>query len=141
MFLLARLVARPRPLAAVFSARRHASDVVAAMFPNELKKPLIKTSSFPGPVSKKLMAELDQLQDSRSVSFVQDLDKSSGNYIVDADGNALLDLYCQIASIAIGYNNPDLRKAAKTEEWITATVNRPALGTGPRRRFETRRFD
>lgn len=105
-------------------------SVVDKIFPNEPKQPVVKTA-IPGPASKALLKELDQLQDTRSVLFSQDLDKSIGNYIVDADGNALLDLYAQIASIAIGYNNPDLRKAAQSNEWVTASINRPALGVHP----------
>jgi len=50
---------------------------------------------------------------------------------VDADGNVLLDVFCQIASIPLGYNHPALLKAAKSEEWITASINRPALGALP----------
>ncbi|TIC67402.1 ARM repeat-containing protein [Wallemia mellicola] len=60
-----------------------------------------------------------------------DYGKSSGNYIVDADGNTLLDAFAQIASIAIGYNNPALIELAKSEEFITAAINRPALGNFP----------
>ncbi len=44
------------------------------------------------------------------MAFFTDYDKSVGNYIVDADGNKLLDVYMQIASIPIGYNHPALRR-------------------------------
>lgn len=40
--------------------------------------------------------------------FFIDFEKSAGNYLVDADGNRLLDVYCQIASLALGYNHPDI---------------------------------
>ena len=56
---------------------------------------------------------------------------SLGNYISDADGNKLLDVYCQISSIALGYNNPELIKAAKSDEMVNAIVNRPALACFP----------
>lgn len=39
--------------------------------------------------------------------------------------------YAQIASIAIGYNNPALLGAAKSQEVQSALVNRPALGNFP----------
>jgi 4-aminobutyrate aminotransferase / (S)-3-amino-2-methylpropionate transaminase len=39
--------------------------------------------------------------------------------------------YAQIASIPLGYNNPELIKAAQTPEMISAIVNRPASGNFP----------
>ena len=44
------------------------------------------------------------------MAFFTDYAKSNGNYIVDADGNTLLDVYMQIASIPLGYNHPALKK-------------------------------
>lgn len=37
-----------------------------------------------------------------STIFVLDVDKSIGNYAVDIDGNIMLDVYEQIASLPLG---------------------------------------
>lgn len=39
--------------------------------------------------------------------------------------------FSQIASIAVGYNNPNVAKAASSPEMIRALINRPALGNFP----------
>lgn len=39
--------------------------------------------------------------------------------------------FAQIASIAVGYNNPALLKAASSPEMVSSIVNRPALGAFP----------
>ena len=41
-------------------------------------------------------------QQTGTVHFFVDYESSQGNYVVDADGNVMLDLYCQIASLALG---------------------------------------
>ena len=63
--------------------------------------------------------------------MLADYTKSTGNYIADPDGNVLLDVYAQIASIPVGYNNPSLIAAASSPEMASAIVNRPALGNFP----------
>ena len=42
------------------------------------------------------------LQESRTVMFFTDLSKSQGNYVVDADGNVLLDVFTSISSLPLG---------------------------------------
>eukprot|EP01102_Stenamoeba_stenopodia_P013202 TRINITY_DN4253_c0_g1_i1.p1 TRINITY_DN4253_c0_g1~~TRINITY_DN4253_c0_g1_i1.p1 ORF type:complete len:505 (+),score=157.55 TRINITY_DN4253_c0_g1_i1:46-1560(+) len=96
----------------------------------EPKEPKLATS-VPGPVSQRLALEHGAVQDPRTSHFFVDYNKSKGNYIVDADGNVLLDIFCQISSIPLGYNHPALVNAAKSDEWVQAVINRPALGNLP----------
>ncbi len=61
-------------------------------FPDEPAGPIIKTA-IPGPESKKAIAELDKVFDTRSLNMLANYQKSIGNYIADPDGNVLLDVY------------------------------------------------
>jgi 4-aminobutyrate aminotransferase-like enzyme len=53
-------------------------------------------TTVPGPKSVELSTAISKYQDNRGFSFVADYSKSKGNFIADADGNVLLDVYCQI---------------------------------------------
>ena len=59
-------------------------------------------TEVPGPKSKEIMAELDSIQSMKSVQYAVDYQKSLGNYIVDADGNTMLDVFTSISSVPIG---------------------------------------
>ncbi|BEI81816.1 hypothetical protein CcaverHIS002_0209760 [Cutaneotrichosporon cavernicola] len=112
-----------RPAQRAFSSK--------TIFPNEPTKPSVHTETVPGPASKAASAEIDKIQDPRTHVLVCDYAKSNGNYLVDADGNQLLDVFQQISSIAIGYNVPQLLELGRSDEFITAALNRPALGSFP----------
>ncbi|KAF2156160.1 4-aminobutyrate aminotransferase [Myriangium duriaei CBS 260.36] len=99
-------------------------------FPNEVEQPIIKTQ-IPGPNSAAAIKDLDRVFDTRNLSMIANYEQSHGNYIADLDGNVLLDVYAQIASIPVGYNNPSLLQAATSPEMISGIVNRPALGVFP----------
>ncbi|KAJ5805818.1 4-aminobutyrate transaminase [Penicillium pulvis] len=99
-------------------------------FPNEPAAPVVSTA-IPGPKNQAATAELDKVFDVRSINMLADYNKSVGNYIFDLDGNKLLDVYAQIASIPVGYNNPHLAEVAKSPEMASALINRPALGNFP----------
>nr|POF11508.1 4-aminobutyrate aminotransferase [Quercus suber] len=101
-----------------------------AFFPGEPSAPIVKTA-IPGPVSKQAIAHLDTVFDTRSLNMMADYRSSIGNYLADLDGNVLLDVYAQIASIPVGYSNPSLLRAATSPEMASAIVNRPALGNFP----------
>ncbi|KAI9887677.1 MAG: 4-aminobutyrate transaminase [Watsoniomyces obsoletus] len=99
-------------------------------FPDEPSGPHIKTS-IPGPKSRQAIEDLNRVFDARSLNMMADYPHSYGNYLADPDGNLLLDVYSQIASIPVGYNNPSLRLAATSPEMADALINRPALGNFP----------
>lgn len=52
---------------------------------------MMKTQ-IPGPVSQELANKLNQVFDTRSLNILTDYQKSTGNYLVDADGNTYLDV-------------------------------------------------
>ena len=81
--------------------------------------------------SKEIADRLGKVFDNRGVYFVADYENSVGNYIADVDGNVYLDVYAQIASIPLGYNNPALIETAKSDKMIRAIVDRPAIGNFP----------
>ena len=99
-------------------------------FPDEPTGPMIRTA-IPGPESKKAIAQLDKVFDTRSLNMMANYQNSFGNYIADLDGNVLLDVYAQIASIPVGYSNPSLLLAATSPDMASALINRPALGNFP----------
>lgn len=105
-------------------------SVCEQYFPEEPSAPVLNTA-FPGPVSQEAVKSLDKVFDARPVYFVADYEKSLGNYVVDVDGNTYLDVYAQIASIPLGYNNPALIEVAKSDKMTRAIVDRPALGNFP----------
>ncbi|PWW77064.1 4-aminobutyrate aminotransferase [Tuber magnatum] len=109
---------------------RNAHTTVAPYFNNEPSQPSV-TTSIPGPVSREAIKELDSVFDTRSLNLLCDYEKSVGNYLADMDGNILLDVYSQIASIPVGYNNPRLAVAMSSKEAVDALINRPALGNFP----------
>ncbi|KAM3546889.1 hypothetical protein ARSEF1564_000202 [Beauveria bassiana] len=102
----------------------------SSVFHNEPPKPAVQTA-IPGPRSKAALEKLEKVFDTRSMNFVVDYDKCHGNYIVDHDGNVLLDAFAQIASIPLGYNNPRLLEIADSPQMKSAIVNRPAIGAFP----------
>jgi 4-aminobutyrate aminotransferase/(S)-3-amino-2-methylpropionate transaminase len=83
------------------------------LIPDEPDRPSVHTSSVPGPASHAASAAIGRIQDPRTHQLVVDYERSIGNYLVDADGNTMLDVFAQIASIALGYNVPDMLKLAE----------------------------
>merc|ERR1719375_1091794 len=60
-----------------------------------------------------------------------DYSRSTGCYIVDADGNRMLDMFMQIASLPLGSNHPALQEASSDPLMSTFAHSRAALGLMP----------
>ncbi|KAL9105465.1 MAG: hypothetical protein Q9227_009374 [Pyrenula ochraceoflavens] len=99
-------------------------------FPDEPRGPQVHTQ-IPGPKTQTAITDLNKVYDTRNVNMVANYQQSYGNYITDMDGNVLLDVYAQIASIPVGYSNPALILAATSPEMVGAIINRPAMGSFP----------
>ncbi|XP_077683992.1 4-aminobutyrate aminotransferase, mitochondrial isoform X4 [Eretmochelys imbricata] len=88
-------------------------------------------TEVPGPRSRELMKQLNGIQNAEAVHFFCNYQESRGNYLVDVDGNRMLDLYSQISSIPIGYSHPSLIKLLQQPQNLSTFINRPALGILP----------
>ena len=120
-----------KPAASAATAlRQDAPSGEELFFPNEPQHPVVATA-IPGPRSKQAIQELDTVYDAQNTNMLANYHNSFGNYIADLDGNMLLDVYAQIASIPVGYSNPMLLAAAASPEMASSIVNRPALGNFP----------
>lgn len=105
-------------------------DFVIEGLNHEPEEPIVKTT-IPGPKSLALQSHISKIQQSGAVNFFTDYEKCTGNYIVDADDNMLLDIYMQIASLPLGYNHPSIIKVLQDPKNQNIFVNRPALGSFP----------
>ena len=130
MFPLRRLAVKPCSFRYVPSALgRRISSPPSSPAPDweaEPAEPKVITDTVPGPKGKKLLSDLERvqvpplpslffspsqftslctfnrIQEYRTVHFFPDYHRSTGNYLVDSDGNTFLDVFSQIGSIAIG---------------------------------------
>jgi 4-aminobutyrate aminotransferase/(S)-3-amino-2-methylpropionate transaminase len=98
--------------------------------PDEPERVSMKTA-IPGPRSEELRARHGRHQEARTVHVYQDAQRSKGNYLVDVDGNVMLDVYAHIAALPVGYNHPDLLRAFRGGRFDWAAGYRPALGVAP----------
>ena len=90
-----------KPLASGTCTQAQGAVLSRNFVSGEPAAPQMKTE-VPGPRSKEIMADLESVQSMKSVQYAVDYSKSLGNYIVDADGNTMLDVFTNISSIPIG---------------------------------------
>ncbi|KAJ8120544.1 hypothetical protein ONZ43_g2771 [Nemania bipapillata] len=97
-----RLGGAVRPLCAAASKRITASSLpgrtaasslrmASSFYSGEPDAPVVKTE-IPGPKAQEYITKLDKVFDTRSLNMLADYTKSTGNYIVDPDGNKILDV-------------------------------------------------
>jgi 4-aminobutyrate aminotransferase/(S)-3-amino-2-methylpropionate transaminase len=118
------------------SAERAPPLPLAAMLDNatseHARKGISMQTAVPGPETKRLMKQLEaQGGMGGAVTFFGDYAASSGCYLVDADGNRMLDMFSQIASLPLGYNHPALEDACRDPRMATFAISRAALGLMP----------
>lgn len=100
-------------------------------------EPKVRTK-IPGPRSMASMEALSAHASVGSIRYFVDFERSRGNYVVDADGNEVLDMYAHIASLPVGYNHPAMLAALRDEANIGLLAHRPALGNNPPVGWEAR---
>jgi len=95
-------------------------------------KGIMMKTKVPGPQTQKLMDQLKtQGGMGGAVAFFGDYTASTGCYLVDADGNRMLDMFSQISSLPLGYNHPYLQKAMSDPLMASFAHSRAALGMLP----------
>ncbi|CAJ0929553.1 unnamed protein product, partial [Mesorhabditis belari] len=122
-----KMLTRLRPATNRLTANAYTSTIATS----EPARPKMLTK-VPGPRTNELKKQMEKHSSIVSVRCFVDFEKCYGNYLIDADGNQMLDIFTMISSLPLGYNHPDLVAATKTPEFITAAVSRPALGSYPR---------
>jgi len=89
-------------------------------------------TAVPGPETKRLTEHMaKQGGMGGAAAFFVDYGAAEGSYVVDADGNRMLDMFMQIASLPLGYNHPGLQEAFNDPLMSTFSHSRAALGLFP----------
>jgi 4-aminobutyrate aminotransferase/(S)-3-amino-2-methylpropionate transaminase len=88
-----------------------------------MKRTIVEGSAVPGPKSRALAARGNFDMQGGYRSLVIDDEKSEGAYVVDADGNVLLDLFANFALGALGYNHPAVLAVTRSAAFAHAAAN------------------
>jgi 4-aminobutyrate aminotransferase/(S)-3-amino-2-methylpropionate transaminase len=83
----------------------------------------IVTESIPGPKSREVIARGGFDMQGIYRTLVIDDAKSEGPWVVDVDGNVLLDLFANFALGALGYNHPAITAVTRSEAFARASAN------------------
>lgn len=78
-----------------------------------------------------LLNDYDAVADSSSVKIFVDYVKSKGNYIVDADGNVILDMVSGGGHLPLGYNHDSLLKLADNKIYDRFLQNNTSFTFAP----------
>ena len=79
--------------------------------------------------------DVSHSQESRVALSCINFEKSQGNYVVDADGNIMLDLFCQIASLPLGMCTTLIITIILQHDIVTLTgYNHPAIVEAARKK-------
>jgi len=129
-----RRFGRLKSISSSLISKRYQQSISVQKTPYEYEGPCVQTP-VPGPNSLLHKDELNDVLSTLQVTLYCDFEKSFGNYLVDADGNVILDLFQQISSLPLGYNHPAHVQLAQSPAFQTSAVNRPALGNFPPKDF------
>lgn len=81
--------------------------------------------------SNLLLNDYDAVSDSGSVKVFVNYKKSKGNYIVDADGNTILDMVSGGGHLALGYNHASLLNLIDSKQYDRFLQNNISFTFGP----------
>jgi len=132
--MLLRNFASQGKLASCF-ANRFQSTAAAKTSADFFDGPVVATDTIPGPKSLENVTEVKDNTNATQIALYCDYEKSKANYLVDVDGNVILDMFQQISSMPLGYNHPAHVEICKSESVQSAILNRPALGSFPPKDF------
>jgi len=91
----------------------------------------ISVTKMDGSESSLLTNDYDAITDSSSVKFYVDYRKSKGNYLVDADGNVVLDMLSGGGHLPLGYNHDSLVKVMDKKTYDRFIHNNVSFTFGP----------
>lgn len=107
---------------AIYKIKHKFFPVIDYVNMKESDRPIVVTETIPGPKGKGALNDIALFsKDYHSRTVFADPNKSFLNYLVDADGNSILDL--NMLAKPLGYNHPSLIKASITASHEESVAN------------------